>query len=324
MPGVGALLRRPALARTLREVAETGRASLYGGRLGEVIARASDVAGGLLGMDDLATHRAEIEAPVQTSYRGATVYQPPLPSQGLILLEMLNILERFDIAGLDLLGDQLIHIVAEAKRLAFEDRLRWCGDPRFVDVPLARLLSKEYARERGAQIRPDAIGAPAAVGPTAAPSQSSDTTAHDTTCCCAVDAAGNAVVLIHSLASNWGSAFVVDDTGILLNNRAGGSAWTRMIRTAWRPGKRTMNTLNCCMLGPRRPPDAALGHARRRSRLAVERPGTARDRGRRARPADGAGAAALAQLPWLGPGPAAAARPSSSLRTASTSRRWQG
>ena len=92
------------------------------------------MAGGLLGMDDLATHRAEIEAPVQTSYRGATVYQPPLPSQGLILLEMLNILERFDIAGLDRLGDQLIHIVAEAKRLAFEDRLRWCGDPSIDEI----------------------------------------------------------------------------------------------------------------------------------------------------------------------------------------------
>jgi gamma-glutamyltranspeptidase/glutathione hydrolase len=249
VPGVGTLLRRPALARTLREAVETGRGSLYGGRLGEVIARASDAAGGLLGADDLAAHQAEIEAPVQTSYRGAVVYQPPLPSQGVILLEMLNILEGVEVAGLDLLGDELIHTVAEAKRLAFEDRLRWCGDPRFVDVPLARLLSKEYARERGAQSRPDAIGAPAAPGPTAAPSQSSDATTHDTTCCCAVDAAGNAVVLIHSLASNWGSAFVVDETGILLNNRAGrGFSLDPNDPNCLAPGKRTMNTLNCCML----------------------------------------------------------------------------
>src|SRR5262249_41559904 len=152
---VGTLLRRTALAGTLREVAETRRASFHGGRLGEGIARASEAAGGLLGADDLAAHRAEVEAPVQTSYRGSTVYQPPLPSQGLVMLEMLNILERFDVAGLDLLGDELIDLVVEAKRLAFEDRLRWCGDPRFVDVPLAWLLSKELAGERGAQIRPE-------------------------------------------------------------------------------------------------------------------------------------------------------------------------
>ena len=120
VPAIGTLLRRPALARTLREVAETERASFYGGPLGEAIARASEAAGGLLRTDDLAAHRAEIEAPVQTSYRGDEVYQPPLPSQGVIMLEMLNILEQFDLASLDPLGDKLIHLVAEAKRLAFE------------------------------------------------------------------------------------------------------------------------------------------------------------------------------------------------------------
>jgi gamma-glutamyltranspeptidase / glutathione hydrolase len=238
---VGTLLRRPALARTLREVAETHRASFYGGRLGDAIARASEAAGGLLGSDDLAAHHAEIEAPIKTSYRGYEVYQPPLPSQGVIMLEMLNILEQFDLAGLDPLGDERIHLVAEAKRLAFADRTRWCGDPRFVDVPLARMLSKELARERGALIRPDASGAPEPSIPTGPPD--------DTTCCCAVDAAGNAIVLIHSLASNWGSGFVVEDTGILLNNRAGrGFGLDPDDPNRLEPGKRTMNTLNCCML----------------------------------------------------------------------------
>jgi gamma-glutamyltranspeptidase / glutathione hydrolase len=246
VPAVGTLLRRPALGRTLREVAGTGRASFYGGRLGKVIGRAVEAAGGLLGIADLAAHQAEIEAPIQTSYRGYTIYQPPLPSQGVIMLEMLNILEGLDVAGLDLLGDQLIHLVAEAKRLAFEDRLRWCGDPRFVEVPLARLLSKELADERRAQIALDTVGTS---GSATAPGQSSDGAAHDTTCCCAVDAAGNAVVLIHSLASNWGSAFVVEGTGILLNNRAGrGFSLDPADPNCLAPGKRTMNTLNCCML----------------------------------------------------------------------------
>jgi gamma-glutamyltranspeptidase / glutathione hydrolase len=250
-PSVGTVLRRPNLAQTLRRIVHTGRTDFYEGGLAQAIVKSSAAHHGLLSVDDFASHRTQIEEPIHTQFRGLDMYQPPLPSQGLIMLELLNILERFDTSGLDPLGDQAIHLIAEAKQLAFDDRNRWCGDPRFVDVPVSRLISKDHAAERASLIDPNRTHVPSGA---VAGGES------DTTFCAAIDGEGNAISLIHSLAGNWGSALVVEGTGILLNNRAGrGFSLDANDPNCLAPGKRTMNTLNCCMLARGREPTMMWG-----------------------------------------------------------------
>jgi gamma-glutamyltranspeptidase/glutathione hydrolase len=240
-PTVGSRLHRPHLTQTLRTIMGTGRIDLYEGQLGTAIVNACSAPSGLLTADDLARHRTRVEEPLRTEYRGLYVYQPPLPSQGLTMLEMLNILECFSLSDLEPLGDQAIHLITEAKKLAFADRNKWSGDPRFVDVPVERLISKSHAREQASRIDHWNTGM-------VRPARGEDGDS-STTFCCAIDAEGNAVSLIHSLASNWGSAFVVDGTGIVLNNRAGrGFSLDPNDPNCLAPSKRTMHTLNCCML----------------------------------------------------------------------------
>jgi gamma-glutamyltranspeptidase/glutathione hydrolase len=168
----------------------------YRGPISRAIADFSAANGGLFTTDDFADLNSDLGEPVHTSYRGFELYQPAPPSQGLTLLEMLNILEGFPLGAMDPSSPDLIHLMVEAKKLAFADRIAHCGDPRFVDMPLARLLSKDYAATRRAALNP------ARAAPFGAEAQRAG---GETTACCAVDTAGNAVVLIHSLASNWGS-----------------------------------------------------------------------------------------------------------------------
>jgi len=237
---IGDVLRRPNLARTLNIVQRGGGRTLYQGELAKAIVSFSEANGGLFSRADFADHRSELHRPLRTSYRGLDIYQPSLPSQGLIMLEMLNILEGFPLGELDPLSAESIHLIAEAKKIAFADRLAYCGDPRFVNSPAQRLLSKQYAAERRAEIDPERA---------APPRSDSRDSADETTCCCVVDAQGNAITLIHSLASSWGSGVVAGDTGILLNNRAGrGFTLEEGHPNRLAGGRRTVNTLNCCLL----------------------------------------------------------------------------
>jgi gamma-glutamyltranspeptidase/glutathione hydrolase len=242
-PAAGARFANPALARSLWIVAQRGRAAFQEGELGERIVAGLREVGGLFTMDDWAGHRADLyQPPIATTYRGKTVYQTTLPSQGHILLEELNIVEGDDLAALGQNSAAAIHLLVEAKKLAYADRLAYSGDPRFVDTPLELLLSKEFAARRRAEIDPErAVEAPR---PGALPER-----VGDTTYLCTVDRWGNACSWITSLSAAFGSCVVAGDTGILLNNRVGrGFTLEEGHPNALAGGKRTMHTLNCFLV----------------------------------------------------------------------------
>lgn len=241
-PAAARRFANPRLAASLRAVAAGGRETFYTGEIGERIVAALRDLGGLFTMEDWASHRAELYAPpLATSYRGTTVYETTLPTQGHVLLEALNIVEQADVAALGWLSPQAIHLLVEAKKLAYGDRLAHAGDPRFVDTPLDLLISKTFARRRYAEIDPRR----AATTQRGArlPERNGDTTY-----LCVVDREGNACSYITSLSASMGSGVVAGDTGILLNNRVGrGFTLAEGHPNVLAGGKRTMHTLNVFM-----------------------------------------------------------------------------
>ncbi|HLT19157.1 MAG TPA: gamma-glutamyltransferase [Thermomicrobiales bacterium] len=242
-PAPGDFLVQKNLARTMRQVAEGGPEIFYEGEIAERIGAAIQEAGGQLSAADFSGHESEIYEPIQTDYRGYTVYETRPPSQGLIVLEELNILENADLAALGHNTAEALHLMIEAKKRAFADRLAYTKDPRFGDIPLETLLSKEFAAERFATI--DMQRATEKVEPGALPE-----TAGNTTYLCTADAEGNMVSLITSLSAGFGSHFVAGDTGVLLNNRAGrGFSLVEGHPNVFEPGKRTMHTLNAYAIG---------------------------------------------------------------------------
>ena len=171
--------------------------------------------------------------PLSTDYRGHRVHTTAPPSQGLVLLEILNLLEGYDLASLAPSSSELVHLVVEATRIAFADRNRWSGDPAYVRDLTATLVSKAFADERRRQI-----------GERAAAAVPGGDIHGDTTSFVVVDAAGNAVSFIHSLSAAWGAGVVAEGTGILMNNRAGrGFSLAAGHPNVVAPGKRTMHTL---------------------------------------------------------------------------------
>ncbi|MGH2353199.1 MAG: gamma-glutamyltransferase family protein, partial [Chloroflexota bacterium] len=191
------------------------------------------------------------QEPIHTTYRGRTVYESPPNSSGHILLQELNLVEGYDIASLGWHSPDLIHLMVEAKKLAFADRERYLADPDFVDVPIDGLLSKEYAAERRRLIDPERAAAPNTVdagSPGRFARRGGDSLREDTTCFVVVDGDGNAVCQLQSLQQGFGSALVAGDTGVLLNNRM----------TYWHlepdhpdclvPGKRVRHTMNTVMV----------------------------------------------------------------------------
>lgn len=237
-PAPGTALRQPDLGRTLRCIAETGRDGFYTGDIARAIAAAVREAGGLLDEDDLRLTAAEVLEPIATTYRGYQVIEQPPVSQGFIVLAALNIIEAFDVASLP--AADRVHLLAEAVKLAFEDRFAYAGDPRVVEMPTAWLISKERAAERRAELRMDAVRDfhPPVGFPVPG----------DTTYLAAVDAEGNAAGLIQSIFAAFGSAFVAQGTGVLFNNRLTGFSLEPGHPNELAPGKRTVHTLNSYMV----------------------------------------------------------------------------
>ena len=193
--------------------------------------------GALFTADDFACQQAVMYAPIATDYRGYTVYETAPPSQGFLLLEQLNILEGFDLGMLAPFSAERIHLLIEAKKLAFADRNRYAGDPAFVEWPLDRLISKAHAEKRRAEIDRSRVRSPEGVVV--------EEPGADTSYFAVADGDGNAVSFIHSLSNSFGSAVVAGETGITLNNRAGrGFSLDPDHPNVIVPGKRTMHTLN--------------------------------------------------------------------------------
>lgn len=237
----GEVLKQPNLARTLRTLQEGGAETFYRGPIADTIAASMEQEGGLLSREDLAGCKAELLEPIQVDYRGYTVYEQPPVSQGHILLQQLAMAEGFDLASLGPQSAEAIHLMVECKKLAFADRLRYLGDPSQVKIPMARLLSKEYASHRRKKVDPDRAIVAAAPGILA--STGSDTTHH-----CVIDAEGNAVSMIQSIYLAFGSGFVAGDTGIVFNNRLSAFFLDPGHPNALAPGKRTAHTLNSYMV----------------------------------------------------------------------------
>jgi gamma-glutamyltranspeptidase / glutathione hydrolase len=237
----GELLKQPKLGRSLRAIKEGGADAFYRGEVAEALVSFMEKEDGLLAREDLAACRPEVLDPIQIDYRGYTIYEQPPISQGHLLLQELAIAEGFDLASMGAQSADAIHVMVEAKKLAFADRLRYLGDPSFVDVPMSRLLSKEYAAKRRKSINPSRAIVAAAPGALAA--MGTDTTYH-----CVMDAEGNAVSMIQSLFKPFGSGVVAGETGMVLNNRLAAFFLEPTHPNALAPGKKTIHTLNTYMV----------------------------------------------------------------------------
>lgn len=210
VPSIGDLFRNPDLAKALRLVAEKGPDAFYKGEIAQAILRTSADLGGTMQADDLAQFSPEWVEPISTEYRGWKVYELPPNGQGMAALEMLNIMSNFqpDPAGPE--GTVELHKKIEAMKLAYADLYRYNADPRFAKVPVAGLLSQDYAAQRAKLIDP----AKANCDPGAGVPPGSDTTYLSV-----VDREGNIVSLIQSNYSYFGSGIVVEGMGFALQNR---------------------------------------------------------------------------------------------------------
>jgi gamma-glutamyltranspeptidase/glutathione hydrolase len=232
-PRPGEVFLQPDLAATLSAVAEGGADAFYNGEIARSIARAAQEAGGYLSEEDLAGHESTWVDPISTDYRGVQIHEIPPPGQGIAALEMLNILEGFDLGALDPVSADRIHLEVEAKKLAFEDLYTKVGDPDFSEIPTGRLISKEYAASLREHISPDR-----ASGMVAEPALG-----EDTTYLCAVDAGGNGCSFINSLYMGFGSGVVAEDTGVCLQNRGSSFRLVEGHPNALEPGKRPLHTI---------------------------------------------------------------------------------
>lgn len=234
-PREGEVFRNPLLARTYRQIAEGGRDAYYDGPIADAIEAYFKRIGGWMTRADLKAHRSEWTTPLVSGYRGVDVYGLAPNSQGLSTLQLLNILEQFDVKAMGFQSAASIHHAVEAKRLAYEDRGRYFADPDFSRIPLEWLNSKAYAAERAKLIRPNAILNPVHAGE--APSQG------DTTYFCTSDSDGMMVSIIQSNYRGMGSGLSPDGTGFMLQNRGELFALTDGHPNVYAPGKRPFQTI---------------------------------------------------------------------------------
>jgi gamma-glutamyltranspeptidase/glutathione hydrolase len=232
----GQVFRNPALARTLRAIAENGRDAFYRGAIAESVVSFSRKHGGFFSLEDFLQHRSEWIDPVSTTYRGVTVFELPPNGQGIAALQMLNILEGFDLAALGRDSAEFWHVMVEAKKLAFEDRARFYADPAFADVPIDGLISKEYGRERAKLIDLRRASKRIEAG-------QPRLFQGDTTYLSVADERGNMVSLIQSNYTGFGSGYVVPEWGFGLQNRGGLFNLDPQSPNYLEPGKRPFHTI---------------------------------------------------------------------------------
>ncbi|MFM1945599.1 MAG: gamma-glutamyltransferase [Verrucomicrobiota bacterium] len=235
-PGGGEVFRNPGLAQTLKRVARKGRKGFYEGEVAERIAAYMKEQGGFLSEEDLALHRSEWVEPVSVQYRGYDVWELPPNGQGIAALQMLNILEAFDLRAMGFGSADYMHVFTEAKKLAFEDRARYYADPDFFRTPVERLLSKEYAAERRGLID---LGH-AAEAYTGGLTQLETS---DTIYLTVADSEGMMVSLIQSNYRGLGSGMTPPGLGFVLQNRGELFDLKPGRPNSYAPGKRPFHTI---------------------------------------------------------------------------------
>ncbi|MBN1464828.1 gamma-glutamyltransferase [candidate division KSB1 bacterium] len=233
-PAKGELFRNPALAATYANIAANGRDAFYRGDIARTIDAFVREMGGFLSCDDLAAHTSEWVAPLSTSYRGYDVWELPPNGQGIAVLQMLNILERFDLRAFGFGSVDHLHAIIEAKKLVFADRARFYADTDFAAVPIDELISKEYAAHRFELIDMHRAGTDYSAG------QISE---GETIYLCTADNNGNMVSLIQSNYYGFGSALAPDDLGFVLQNRGALFTLQEGHANVYEPGKRPFHTI---------------------------------------------------------------------------------
>ncbi|MEX0943397.1 MAG: gamma-glutamyltransferase [Pseudomonadales bacterium] len=232
----GALVKQPEYAETLSLVAQRGPDLLYGGELGKLAVDYIQSTGGIITLDDLRNYATTTDSVVRGTYRGYEIIGPPPPTAGGVhVIEMLNILEAFDVAKPGFGTTDSVHLIAEVLKLGFEDRRKYTGDPAFVDVPVAMLIDKAYAEKRRALIdmkhaRDAEIGYIA--------------DSKDTTHLAAADRDGNIVTATHTIHSAFGSKVTVPGTGMLLNNTMNIFDPHKGMANSIAPGKRVTSSMS--------------------------------------------------------------------------------
>jgi gamma-glutamyltranspeptidase/glutathione hydrolase len=247
-PKPGDVFRNPALANSLELIARGGRDVFYKGAIAKAIADDMERRQGLITLKDLADHHADWVEPISTTYRGYQVLELPPNTQGVAALEMLNIMEGFDLKSLGWGSAAYLHTLIEAKRIAFADRSAWIGDPSTTPPQaIARMLSKDYAAERRKEINPEKAAeryrALTLDGRSTPAGGDEPIGRGDTVYLTAADADGNVVSMIQSLYETFGSGIVAGDTGIALHNRANLFTLTPGSPNQIAPGKRPFHTL---------------------------------------------------------------------------------
>jgi gamma-glutamyltranspeptidase/glutathione hydrolase len=234
-PVPGEWFRNPDYARTLREVASGGVKVMYGGALGERIVKRVQELGGFLTLEDLKANKPTWVTPISVVFKGYRIWELPPNNQGIATLEMLKILEPYDLKAMGLNSAPYLHHLVEAKKLAYADLARYVGDADHLDMPPERMLSDTFIAERRSHL--DEAHAAARVDP--GPAMTASETIYLTT----ADSAGNMVSFINSLYSEFGSGVVVPGTGFALQNRGAGFTLEPGLPNTVAPGKRPFHTL---------------------------------------------------------------------------------
>jgi gamma-glutamyltranspeptidase/glutathione hydrolase len=250
-PKAGEMFANPALARSLEIIAKEGRDAFYKGSIGQAIVADMKSRNGLIAARDLAEHKADWIDPIRTTYRGYDVLEMPPSTQGFVTLEMLNLMEGFDVKSMGHNSADYLHLVTEAKKLAFADRAAYLADrdamPKNI---LSMLISKDYALRRRTEIDMRRAGTYAAGSPTGTTSQLdfAGRDLGDTIYMTTADGQGNAVSLIQSLFGSFGAGIVAGETGITLHNRGAGFNLTPGHPNQIGPHKRPLHTLVPAMI----------------------------------------------------------------------------
>jgi len=251
-PAEGELFANPALANTLHRIAEGGREAFYGGETADAIVAFSDKVGGFFSLADFADHTSEWVEPVSTTYRGWTMWELPPNGQGIAALQILNLLEGYDIAAMGRDNPDFWHLLIEAKKIAYEDRARFYADMSISEVPVAELISKEYAAERAALI--DMKRAARSIEP------GNPHLGHgDTTFLVAADSSGQMVSLIQSNYTGFGSGYVVPELGFGIQDRGALFTLEEGHPNVLAPGKRPFHTIIPAFMGQDGVPDMPFG-----------------------------------------------------------------
>lgn len=238
-PAKGEIFRNPALASTYRKIATGGRDAFYKGDIARTIADYMKKQGGYLSYEDLATHTSTWVEPVSVNYRGYDIWELPPNGQGIAALQMLNILEQYDIASMGFGSAEYIHVFTEAKKLAFEDRAMYYADMDFAQVPVKQLISKEYAIERSKLINPSRAAKAYDPGILKTP---------ETIYLTVADGEGNIISLIQSNYRGMGSGMTPPGLGFVLQDRGEMFSLNPNHANSYQPGKRPFHTIIPCFI----------------------------------------------------------------------------